>query len=169
MTLAREKWFSSGFNGFTCLWTSSHYFAVCPAAKRGLQICLREVAQSLSLKPKEVGDCIQCVLARISHAVVALFKLQPTIKEGGGGALNPCGFVGYDLPCVQVTGPLLPKQMLCYLFTHELHPILRSKDFLLTVCQLRLNQGLQISPCVWGRVICRFGEELCWQDQHRCG
>lgn len=113
MTLAREKWFLSGFNGFTCLWTSSHYFAVCPAAKRGLQICLREVAQSLSLKPKEVGDCIQCVLARISHAVVALFMLWPTIKEGVGGALNPCGFVGYDLPCVQVTEPLLPKHMLC--------------------------------------------------------
>lgn len=40
--------------------------------------------------------------------------------RGGEGVLNPCGFVGCDLPCVQVTEPLLPlrpqNKCRCYLF-----------------------------------------------------
>lgn len=48
-----------------------------------------------------------------------------------GGVLNPCGFVGCDLPCVQVMEPLLPLRpktnTACYLFyTNHLPPPLHT-------------------------------------------
>lgn len=79
--------------------------------------------------------CTACAGGGISHVIVALLTFQATIRgrEGrrervaGEGVLNPCGFVGCDLPCVQVTEPLPPlplplqNKCRCYLFhTHRL-------------------------------------------------
>lgn len=48
------------------------------------------------------------------------------MRLGGEGVLNPCGFVGCDLPCVQVAEPLLPppppKQMPLFSVLHRPPP-----------------------------------------------